>query len=217
MEIPWRYYMTDQKDDIEITYLPDENDIEKDSKGPEPKITQKDKVSKKPQVSKKIREQLKRQEDILKRVVKERDELKDKYLRNLAEIDNFRKRVKKEKEEYYQYALGEFILNLLPVIDNLERALNSKNAAPDEKSILSGVEMIYKQLIDLLKKSNVEEIESLNQPFDPNFHQALSKVEQVDLKQSLVVEVYQKGYRYFNKLLRPSLTKVAIPKKTNGD
>ena len=150
-------------------------------------------------------------------MVTERDEIKDKYLRNLAEVDNFRKRVKKEKEEYYQYALGEFLLSLLPIIDNLERALNSKNAAPDEKSILSGVEMIYKQLIDLLKKSNVEEIESLDQPFDPNYHQALSKIEQEDIDQPLVVEVYQKGYSYHNKLLRPSLTKVAIPKKTNGD
>lgn len=209
--------MTDQKDEIEITYLPDEGDKDSDSKDRELKSSPKGKDSKKPQISKKIREQLRKQEEILKRVVKERDELKDKYLRNLAEVDNFRKRVKKEKEDYYQYALGEFLLSLLPIIDNLERALNSKNTAPDEKSILSGVEMIYKQLIDLLRKSNVEEIKSLNQPFDPNYHQALSKIEQEDLDQPLVVEVYQKGYRYHNKLLRPSLTKVAIPRKTNGD
>lgn len=209
--------MTDKKDRIEITYLPDDSDKDNDSKDREPKSSLKSKDSKKPQVPKKIREQLKKQEEILKRVVKERDEIKDKYLRNLAEVDNFRKRVKKEKEEYYQYALGEFLLSLLPIIDNLERALQSKNTAPNEKSILSGVKMIYKQLIELLKKSNVEEIESLNRPFDPNYHQALSKIEQEDIDQPMVVEVYQKGYHYHNKLLRPSLTKVAIPKKTNGD
>jgi len=209
--------MSDQKDEIEITYLPDDSDKDNDNKDPQLKSNLKSKDSKKPQVPKKIREQLKKQAEILKRVVKERDEIKDKYLRNLAEVDNFRKRVKKEKEEYYQYALGEFLLSLLPIIDNLERALKIKNAALDEKSILSGVELIYKQLIDLLKKSNVEEIESLDQPFDPNYHQALSKIEQEDIDQPLVVEVYQKGYRYHNKLLRPSLTKVAIPKKPNGD
>lgn len=209
--------MTDQKDEIEITFLPDESGKDIDSKDRELKRSPKSKDSKKPQIPKKIREQLKKQEEILKRVVKERDELKDKYLRNLAEVDNFRKRVKKEKEDYYQYALGEFLLSLLPIIDNLERALNSKETAPDEKSILSGVEMIYKQLLDLLRKSNVEEIKSLNQPFDPNYHQALSKIEKEDLDEPLVVEVYQKGYRYHKKLLRPSLTKVAIPKKTNGN
>jgi molecular chaperone GrpE len=212
--------MTDQKDKkdkIEITYLPDESESDQDNKNQEQKTGSRARNGKKPQIPKKIKEQLKKQEDILKKVVKERDELKDKYLRNLAEVDNFRKRIKKEKEEYYQYALGEFLLGLLPVIDNLERALNSKNSAPDEASILSGVEMIYKQMIDLLKKNHVEEIESLNQPFDPNFHQALSKVEQEELDQPLVVEVYQKGYRFHDKLLRPSLTKVAIPKKTDGD
>jgi molecular chaperone GrpE len=209
--------MTEQKDEVEITYLPDESDKDNDSNDTESKISQKSKHTKKSQIPKKIRDQLKKQEEIFKLVVKERDELKDKYLRNLAEVDNFRKRVKKEKEDYYQYALGEFLLSLLPIIDNLERALSSKNTAQDEKPILSGVEMIYKQLIDLLKKNHVEEIESLDQPFDPNFHQALSKIEQPDIDQPVVVEVYQKGYRYHNKLLRPSLTKVAIPKKTDGD
>jgi molecular chaperone GrpE len=77
--------------------------------------------------------------------------------------------------------------------------------------------MIYKQLVDLLKKNQVEEIESLDQPFDPNFHQALSKIEQEEIKEPLVVEVYQKGYCFNKRLLRPSLTKVAIPKKTDGD
>lgn len=209
--------MTDQKDKINITYIPDKNHIDDDKKNTEAKSSHRERNSKKQHIPKKIQEQLKKQEEILKKVVKERDEIRDKYLRNLAEVDNFRKRIKKEKEEYFKYALGEFLLGLLPIIDNLERALNSKSTSPDEKSILSGVEMIYKQVMDLLKKCQVEEIEALNQPFDPNYHQALSKIEQEDIEESMVVEVYQKGYSYHNKLLRPSLTKVAIPAKKNGD
>lgn len=204
--------MSDQKDKIEITYVPDEDDNEdKDvNKTTTPKSTH----AQKKLSPKKLQEKLKKQDEIIKKVVDERDEFKDKYLRNLAEIDNFRKRVNKEKEDFQKFMLAEFLLNLLPIFDNLERALNSKTPLNNnETSIISGVEMIHKQMIDLFKKYNVVEIEALNQPFDPNFHQALSKVEKKDLTESLVIEVYQKGFLYNNKLLRPTLAKVAVPTK----
>ncbi|MCK4836027.1 MAG: nucleotide exchange factor GrpE [Candidatus Aminicenantes bacterium] len=208
--------MSDQKDDIEITYVPDELDGEEDEKKIQSQPSKSEKSKKKSALEKKLQEKLNNQDEIIKKVVKERDELKDKYLRNLAEVDNFRKRIKKEKEDYYKYAVGEFILNLLPVIDNLERALNHKNKPNNEQSIISGVEMIYKQLIELLKKHNIVEIDALKKPFDPNIHQALSKVEKKDIKESMVIEVYQKGYTFHAKLLRPSLTKVAVPHKSTG-
>jgi len=205
--------MSDQKDKIEITYVPDEDDDNNEiSKAEAPKST----PSHKKLSAKKIQEKLKKQDEVIKLVVQDRDEFKDKYLRNLAEIDNFRKRIKKEKEDFQRFMLAEFLLNLMPIFDNLERALNSKATSNNnETSIISGVEMIYKQMLDLFKKYNVVEIEALNKPFDPNFHQALSKLEKKDLKDPIIIEVYQKGFLYNNKLLRPTLAKVAIPTKSD--
>lgn len=151
----------------------------------------------------------------LEELTEEKNDVKDKYLRNLAEMDNFRKRVKKEKEDYQKYILGDFLSNLLEVYDNFERALKTAEAAKGDTSILSGIEMIFKQLNTLLQKSNVKEIEALNKTFNPNFHQALSKVEQEDVDEPTVIEVYQKGFMYHDKLLRPTLAKVSIPHKNS--
>jgi molecular chaperone GrpE len=203
--------MTDQKDKLEITYVPSDSDENSQKTDSHDHKHHRDKGHKKQIEEKKVQEKLKRQAEILKKVVKEREELKDKYLRTLAEMDNFRKRIKKEKEEYYKFALSEFLFSLLPIIDNLERALNSKSPANSEQSIISGIKMIFKQLLDLLKKNEVKEIEALGKSFDPNIHQALSKEEKEGIKEPTVVEVYQKGYSYQGRLLRPSLIKVAIP------
>lgn len=203
--------MTDQKDDIEISYIPDDDnqgEEDKQTSGSHPHRSK----TKRTASAQNLEEKLRNQDEIIKKVVKERDEFKDKYLRNLAEVDNFRKRMNKEKEDYYKFALGEFVLALLPIIDNLERALSHKNRKESEKSIISGVEIIYKQLIDLLKRHDIVEIDALKKPFDPNIHQALSKVEQEGIGEAKVVEVYQKGYTMHGKLLRPSLTKVAVPR-----
>ena len=201
--------MDDGKAKVEINYVPDDEEL---NGNPEKKITDKKKTDpkKKPGL-KKIQEKIKFIQESLKKTIEERDEFKDKYLRGLAEIDNFRKRVKKEKEEYQKYILGEFLLELLQVFDNFERALNSKIPSGNDRSIISGIEMIYKQLVELFKKHNVTEIEALNKNFDPNIHQALSKEEKEGITEPLVVEVYQKGFLYNGKLLRPTLTKVAIP------
>lgn len=207
--------MTDKKDNIEISYVPDEDEHEDNDKNghqPHPHRSRK----KKAESEQNLEEILKNQDEIIKKVVKERDEFKDKYLRSLAEVDNFRKRVNREKEDYYKYALGDFVLALLPIFDNLERALNHKDRKNEEQSIISGVEIIYRQLIDLLKKHHIVEIDALGKPFDPNIHQALSKVEKEGIEEAMVIEVYQKGYTIHGKLLRPSLTKVAVPKTDRG-
>ncbi len=203
--------MTDQDDKIEISYVPDDDEQKHNADSPESDHF-KNRKAKKENDNKKLHEKLKKQEEILKKVVNERDETKDKYLRVLAEMDNFRKRIRKEKDEYFKFALSEFLFALLPIIDNLERALSSKSSANNGKSLISGVEMIWKQMINLLKKYQVKEIEALEKPFNPNFHQALSKEEREGIQEPVVVEIYQKGYTYQDKLLRPSLTKVAVPK-----
>jgi len=220
--------MTEQEDKIEIIPISDESDDDDDpSAGKEHKThkahSKKTTVKKSPNV-KKLHERIEELEEALESVKTGRDEYKDKYLRNLAEIDNFRKRVKKEKEEYQKYVLSEFLLDLLQVYDNLERALKAKTpsqkkesvlnllVSEDEKSILAGIEMIHKQFSDLLKNYKAVEIDALNKPFDPNLHQALSKEEQEGIDEPTVVEVYQKGFMYNDKLLKPPLVKVAVPK-----
>lgn len=202
-----------QKNDmVEVGYVPDEEDLNSAENSENeaisfPKTQQPE--------TEKYRSETEALEGELEKITKERDEFKDKYLRSLAEVDNFRKRMKKEKEDYQKYVLADFLMGLLEVLDNFERALKTQAAAAkaqsDPKSILSGVEMIHKQLLDLLRRNNVEEIDSLGKPFDPNLHQALSKEERDNVKEPLVVEVYQKGFNYNGKLLRPALTRVAMP------
>lgn len=202
-----------EEKNIEVSYVPDDTDNTSTDDNVKSELDKKHSKSK-TSTLKKLQHKIKSQEKILKRTIEERDDFQDKYLRNLAEVDNFRKRMMKEKEEFQKFILSDFLKELLEVFDNLERALKSKNGVSHEKSIISGVEMIHKQLLELLKKHNVKEIDALNRPFDPNFHQALSKVESKNVKVPTVVEVYQKGFLYNDRLLRPALTKVAIPEES---
>ena len=207
--------MSEQEDRVEISYVPDDDPADHHEEKPkeEKHSTAKKQTAKKRPTVKKLQKELEEKEKEAEEAIKERDEFKDLYMRNLAEMDNFRKRVKKEKEDYQRYVLAEFLLELLQVYDNLERALKAKsndNVSSDH-SIVSGVEMIYKQFSDLLKKYNVVEIDALGKSFDPNVHQALSKEEREDVVEPTVIEVYQKGFLYNGKLLKPTLTKVAIP------
>jgi molecular chaperone GrpE len=201
--------MTDESKDG-IGYVPDDSDQDKDGAQAEEKNGDIDANAKKKCSAKKPHHKIHELEETLQKVAVERDELKDKYLRGLAEIDNFRKRVKKEKEEFQKYVLGEFLVDLLQILDNLERALKA-TSIENEKGIIAGVEIIRKQLLDLLKKYHVVEIDALGKHFDPVFHEALSKEERPGIATPTVVEVYQKGFTYNDKLLRPVLTKVAVP------
>ncbi|MCX6554324.1 MAG: nucleotide exchange factor GrpE [Candidatus Aminicenantes bacterium] len=201
--------MTEENKDG-IGYVPDDGDLGKEADQADEKHTDADSGSKKKIIAKKPHHKLHDIEETLQKVAGERDVFKDKYLRGLAEIDNFRKRVKKEKEEFQKYVLSEFLVDLLQIYDNLERALKV-SLIESEKGIVAGVEIIRKQLLDLMKKYHVVEIEALGKPFDPAFHEALSKEERPGITQPVVVEIYQKGFTYNDKLLRPVLTKVAVP------
>ncbi|MCX6556857.1 MAG: nucleotide exchange factor GrpE [Candidatus Aminicenantes bacterium] len=201
--------MSDESKDG-IGYVPDDGDQDKEGEPADEKHADADSGPKKKIIAKKPHHKLHELEETLQKVAGERDALKDKYLRGLAEIDNFRKRVKKEKEEFQKYVLSEFLIDLLQIYDNLERALKA-TISENEKGIISGVEIIRKQLLDLMNKYHVKEIDALGKPFDPAFHEALSKEERPGITQPVVVEIYQKGFTYNDKLLRPVLTKVAVP------
>ena len=134
-------------------------------------------------------------------------ELENNYYKAYADTENIRKRNQQELELAKKYRIQSFAVDLLPALDNLERALSSLE---DKDSLIGkGIQMTFSQLMESLKKEGVEEIQALNQPFDANFHQALmaEKVEGVD--PNIVIEVLQKGYVLKDRLLRPSLVKVS--------
>lgn len=135
-------------------------------------------------------------------------ELEDKLLRQMAEFDNFRKRTLKEKEEIGAVAKTKCISELLPVLDNFERALQAECGDADFKK---GVEMIFTSLKDTLSKLGVEEIEAEGQVFDPELHYAVSRIEDETLGENIVANVLQKGYRMGEKVIRHAMVAVANP------
>ncbi|MBE7053654.1 MAG: nucleotide exchange factor GrpE [Ruminococcaceae bacterium] len=134
-------------------------------------------------------------------------ELNDKYLRLLAEYDNFKKRTVKEKEAIYTDAFMLSLTNLLPVIDNLERGLDA--IEDKESGIYKGMEMILKQTQEIFEKMGVTVIEAVGKEFDPNIHNAVMHIEDETLGENIIAEEFQKGYMYKEKVLRYSMVKVA--------
>lgn len=137
----------------------------------------------------------------------DREELKELLLRRQAEFDNFRKRTERERSEYLQYASMEAVRDLLPVLDDFDRALKAESGNAD---YAKGVEMIYGRMYEAFKKLGLEPIESVGQPFDPHLHQAIERVETADAPDNAVLGEFQRGYHFKGKLLRPSMVKVAV-------
>lgn len=133
-------------------------------------------------------------------------EASDKYLRLFAEYENYRKRTAKEKTESYNNAASKCIENLLPVIDSFDRSVESDCTDENYKN---GMKMIFNQLMDILNKMNVTEVESLGAEFDPNVHNAISQQDGTDYASGHVCLVYQKGYKLGDKLIRPAMVAVA--------
>ncbi len=139
----------------------------------------------------------------------ERDELQQRLLRLQADFDNFRRRTQREKEDLAEYASQKLITDLLPTIDNFERALAVPTSSDESKNILQGVQMIHRQLVDQLQREGLTEVNAYQQPFDPNFHEAVLQVTADGVEDNTVVEVLQKGYLLKQRLLRPAMVKVA--------
>lgn len=135
-------------------------------------------------------------------------ELRDRHLRLLADFDNFRKRAERELEERTRYVLAEPIRELLPVLDNLERALAAQGPEGD---LIRGVEMIARQFLDVLRRFGVEPVPAVGAHFDPRRHEAVMRVESAEVVEPTVVEEFQRGYLLRDRLLRPALVKVAVP------
>lgn len=160
-----------------------------------------------------LKNKLKKKDEQIKLLKKETQELKEQNLRKIADMENLKKRLDREKTEFYHYALSDFLRELFTVLDNFERALMSEDQG-DGKSFREGVEMICKQFQDLLIKYGARPIEVKGKKFDPHLHQAFLTEESADVKEPEVVEEMQRGYTLHNRLLRPAIVKVAVPKKS---
>jgi len=143
----------------------------------------------------------------------EKDALYDRLLRKQAELENFRKRTQREKEEFLQHATADLIRALLPSLDGFERALAHRGAnVPAEFS--QGMELIYRDLLDVLRRAGLASIETVGKTFDPHLHQAVETVVSTDHRDQEIVEELQRGYRLKQRLLRPAIVKVAVAAKS---
>ncbi len=143
------------------------------------------------------------------RLLLERNELNDRLARRAAEFDNYRKRVERERVELSQYAGMNTVGDLLPILDDFQRALKIET---HDRDYAKGVELIYQRFADVLKKLGLEVIPTDGQLFDPNIHQAIDMVETDSAPDQAILAEYAAGYNFKGKLLRPSMVKVAVRK-----
>lgn len=210
--------MTDEKDrpDDEIEFIPDA--------GPEgqeavPAAGAQEAAAKEPEAkggaegSKPLKEKLRKKEAEVKGLKKELEELKESYLRKLAEMENLRKRLDREKSEFQQFALSGLLLEILGIADNFERALQAPVSETDGKTFREGVELILRMFQNLLAKHGVRPIVLDGRAFDPNFHHAMTVEETEAVDEPQIEEELQRGYMHHDRLLRPTLVKVLVPKK----
>lgn len=147
------------------------------------------------------------EEDEFLKMKKELDTAKDNNLRLNAEFQNFKRRVEKEKADIYKFANERLMLELLPVVDNFERALSTMVC--EDTTFTDGIDLIKKNLNDFLTKNNVSEIEALDQPFDHDKHHAVMTEERDGVEANIVIEEFQKGYMLNEKVIRHSMVKVS--------
>lgn len=146
-----------------------------------------------------------KEENTLQAKQMELDDLNDRYKRIMAEFENYKKRSQKEKENLYNSVLGDIIIGMLPIMDNLDGAVSSE--CKDEK-YKQGVELVQKQFKDFLKKNKVEEIKTEGELFDPSLHEAISMVQDPEKESQEIVQEYRKGYKLGNKVIRHSMVVV---------
>ncbi len=158
------------------------------------------------------------------RLMADLEEAREEAARNLeaaqrvqAEFDNFRKRMARDHADAVKRAGERIVSNLLPVVDNLERAIDHVTAGGDQNDLLSGVEMVLGQLLDVLAKEGVEQVDPFGKRFDALKHQAVGQREDLEVPEGTVVEVYQKGYEMHGRTIRPAMVVVSTGVPTPGD
>ncbi len=141
------------------------------------------------------------------RLASENCDLQDRLLRLRAEFENFRRRAERERSDFLQFAAMDLVRDILPALDDFERALQTETS---DKKYAEGVSLIYQGLWETLKKMGLEPVETEGRLFDPTLHQAVQRVETEDAEDQSILSVFQKGYSFRGKLLRPAMVKVAV-------
>ncbi|MGQ7278115.1 nucleotide exchange factor GrpE [Brevibacillus thermoruber] len=136
------------------------------------------------------------------------EENQNRMLRALADMENLRRRTRKEQEDLAKYASLKIITELLPVLDNFERALAADKDSMTVESLLEGVNMVYRQMVQIFEREGLTPIQAAGQPFDPNVHQAVMQAEDPAYESGVVVEELQKGYLFKDRVIRPAMVKV---------
>ncbi len=143
----------------------------------------------------------------------ELNESKDRYMRTLADMENMRRRHERERSELLKYGTEKLLQDVLPVLDSFEKAVSSVGPN-DQGPIVDGVKMVHKQFLQILENHGLKQIEAVGQPFDPNVHQAIQRIESEEINAEIVKDEYQKGYTLNGRLVRPSMVSVCVPKSS---
>ena len=141
------------------------------------------------------------------RLAQEKADIYNRLLRTQADFDNARRRAERDRSDFLQFAAMDLVRELLPVLDDFERALRVETA---DKTYAKGVELIYQRLFETLKKMGLEPIETEGKMFDPNLHQAIERVQTADAEDQAIVGQFQRGYNFRGRLLRPAMVRVAV-------
>jgi molecular chaperone GrpE len=161
-------------------------------------------------------EEIQRLREALEAKSREAEEHRDRYLRGAAEFDNARKRVAREREDYTRYANESLLRELLPVLDNFDRALQAARGEPGAAAVTAGVELIQRELLRVLEKFGVTSFASVGQPFDPERHEAIARVPAGGQPEGTVVNETARGYMLNGRVLRPAMVTVAAPPDTTA-
>lgn len=147
-------------------------------------------------------------EETIAEVSKEEEDIRSRMMRLQADFENYKKRTLKEKNEVFQYATESFVTKLLPVLDNLDRAEAAAEADNDQSNYRSGVKMVFKELLEILEAEGLKEIITEEATFDPNFHHGVAVGDDPEKPDQVILEAFQKGYMFKDKVIRPSMVKV---------
>ena len=156
-------------------------------------------------------------EEELNRVIAENEERSDRMLRTIADYENSKKRAEREKTEFFKYAVEGVIKDIILVVDSIERGIESAKESQDFESLNEGIQLIHKQLGELLKKRDVTVIQAQGEQFDPNLHEAVMHIDSEDVEENAVIEEFQRGYLLHDRVIRPSMVSVSRGKPEEED
>ncbi|MED4312277.1 nucleotide exchange factor GrpE [Heyndrickxia coagulans] len=153
-------------------------------------------------------EELEKAKEEIEKLRNELEQAENRYLRLRADFDNYRRRVNLDREAAEKYRAQDLIVNLLPALDNFERALSMAERNEHTAQLLDGMEMVYRSILEALKKEGAEPIEAIGKEFDPHYHQAIMQGREEGTASNVVIEEFQKGYMLKDRVIRPSMVKV---------